>query len=708
MKNRNLLLSLILTFLICLSSWGRNLNESPPSKIIKINENTKKNNAIYQVTQKYHKVIKLGSNLEEAKTNFCLEQTAETISWKLNILIDQPLDKSKIYHMNFGRGLHYYRILIAASYQGDYDFDINANDTGTPIPVDCNGDNDNDGVKNYQDLCPNQSGPRSNRGCPVIGSKKYHKVIYLGSTSQTANYYFCKGTTPGTINTKLNITIPTPLVKGEVYKMNFGEGLNYYKVLLAAQSSGDGDYLMPGNNIEAPFDSFCDRDGDGVNDEQDNCPTIANSDQKDSDGDGIGDACDFPPSLNVRSLKLFSNGNTINRGSRIFFNFDLRGFYDNKISIKVYENSGASENLVASGIFNEENATLDYRNAPKTIEWSDLVDKQTVNLRNPLFLVIEYRGITRVISDKYRSYSTRIHPYNDRQAAITSFCSNQPVDTRTFVLRSNDPLQIGQLYTFTVRLGNTTYRNYEEITRLNQRITSISQLTNGRPASFVDTPCRNESDLQFETLEKSNFKSDCNAPVVGCVVGGHYIHKSIFSNGMDFKVSVKNLGDIPSETKFIHVYLWANDDPNVSFYKPKNNVFRLDPLNSGQNRPFISFYFDDKGSYFDGDIPAGNYTLQVRIEDNLEGNSEYSTEFSLPFQVRAGDPTRISKPILVLDSLQKNTSYRPYNVSVYSIQGQLISKKQVNSEKEEHTFIQNLPKGFYIIKSDSRTYKISK
>jgi hypothetical protein len=35
-----------------------------------------------------------------------------------------------------------------------------------------------------------------------------------------------------------------------------------------------------------------DADGDGICDDADNCPAVANPDQRDTDGDGLGDACE--------------------------------------------------------------------------------------------------------------------------------------------------------------------------------------------------------------------------------------------------------------------------------------------------------------------------------------------------------------------------------------------------------------------------------
>jgi hypothetical protein len=50
------------------------------------------------------------------------------------------------------------------------------------------------------------------------------------------------------------------------------------------QANNDGDAL---GDVCDPDD-----DNDGVEDGDDNCPTVANTDQADNDGDGLGDACD--------------------------------------------------------------------------------------------------------------------------------------------------------------------------------------------------------------------------------------------------------------------------------------------------------------------------------------------------------------------------------------------------------------------------------
>lgn len=53
--------------------------------------------------------------------------------------------------------------------------------------------------------------------------------------------------------------------------------------------------LLLGGSCMMPSEPTVDSDGDGVTDAEDNCPNIANADQRDSDGDGIGDPCDPTP-----------------------------------------------------------------------------------------------------------------------------------------------------------------------------------------------------------------------------------------------------------------------------------------------------------------------------------------------------------------------------------------------------------------------------
>ena len=73
---------------------------------------------------KYIRPILLGSTLQEAKDNYCSEQTANTIREKVNIKIDIPLTIGDVYLMDFGLGSNYYIIDGSNVEKGDSDYDL--------------------------------------------------------------------------------------------------------------------------------------------------------------------------------------------------------------------------------------------------------------------------------------------------------------------------------------------------------------------------------------------------------------------------------------------------------------------------------------------------------------------------------------------------------------------------------------------------------
>jgi gliding motility-associated-like protein len=98
-----------------------------------------------------------------------------------------------------------------------------------------------------------------------------------------------------------SITITNPLFSGLHYSINNVDYVNTNGSFTSVVSGvynvtvkfPDGSVSIPALvTIISQSSLICDSDGDGLKDDVDNCPLIANIDQLDTDADGIGDICD--------------------------------------------------------------------------------------------------------------------------------------------------------------------------------------------------------------------------------------------------------------------------------------------------------------------------------------------------------------------------------------------------------------------------------
>jgi len=114
-------------------------------------------------------------------------------------------------------------------------------------------------------------------------------LVEIWSIDASGNIQTVVGTAPITFTpTSFTVTIPLALIGND-------DGLVNYDVFVGTSFESEPGIPFDPTDIapnSPPATSRPDADHDGVSDGVDNCPSVANPDQKNTDGDAMGDACD--------------------------------------------------------------------------------------------------------------------------------------------------------------------------------------------------------------------------------------------------------------------------------------------------------------------------------------------------------------------------------------------------------------------------------
>ena len=178
---------------------------------------------------RFHTLQVLGSNVELAISAECAYRVDPIPTIDVNLKQNFKLEIGKIYKSDLvlgsTSGSKYYKVIYTADYGLDRGSDIDEPaDFGSPINDFCNS-----------------------------LSWKYIRPILLGSTLQEAQTNFCSNLTINSTREKVNIKTTKPLIIGEVYFMDFGQGSNYYLITTSNIEAGDSEYQLDPTNSNSVF-----------------------------------------------------------------------------------------------------------------------------------------------------------------------------------------------------------------------------------------------------------------------------------------------------------------------------------------------------------------------------------------------------------------------------------------------------------------------
>jgi hypothetical protein len=174
----------------------------------------------------------------------------------------------------------------------------------------CDDDDDNDGILDVDDNCPLFTGE------VTIGDLTPTPLEFNGPAVSMTNFAPTGGAAPYTVQfTTLGAFVGSFFVSNPTTGVDPTD-VSTWPQFIANENNVNGQFLsnflnnpntvcyniiITDSNGCSVQDVYClnvdppanaDSDGDGINDDEDNCPDIANADQANNDGDGLGDICD--------------------------------------------------------------------------------------------------------------------------------------------------------------------------------------------------------------------------------------------------------------------------------------------------------------------------------------------------------------------------------------------------------------------------------
>jgi hypothetical protein len=118
----------------------------------------------------------------------------------------------------------------------------------------------------------------------------YAKIYNNGDEDVSGYVTFYQGST--LIDDSVVVSVPTGGNADEVY-VDFVVPEGKFNILALIRGTDPTDENADNDTaLTASFTPMLDDDRDGIENEQDSCPDVANADQRDTDGDGDGDLCD--------------------------------------------------------------------------------------------------------------------------------------------------------------------------------------------------------------------------------------------------------------------------------------------------------------------------------------------------------------------------------------------------------------------------------